>query len=299
MAVDLNMAHKKIILVSKHSRSSSNIAPELRVSYENNMRCIDYISKILENLGLSYNLFCRSELTYENIKNNFIISIGGDGTVLEASHYCKDEFLLGVNSDPKNSVGALCVANQDNFQEILLDIFNNKLKPSQIQRLAINNTNILALNDILFCHHNPAAMSRFSLALNSQREVFRASGIWVSTAAGSTGGIFSSGAKAYPIEYDRAFFRVREPFWADQTRPALLEGSFSKNNELIIQSNMNDARIYIDGPHISLDIALGENVRLGISKYPLWLFNAEKLNLQRERIIKPRLEYRKLLQDGE
>lgn len=319
--MNLILADKKITLVYKQSRLTyaqekglpselknlcdehDAITQELTTSHENNLRCIDYISSVLDNLGLSYELICRSDIRPQDLENRLVISIGGDGTVLETSHKCLDAPILGVNSDPKHSIGALCIATQDNFREILEQIYSGLLLPSPIMRLAIRHQEslqkTLALNDILYCHQNPAAMSRFSISTKNAHEVHRASGIWIASAAGSTGGIFSAGGIAYPIEHQRASFRVREPYWSDAQPPALLAGSFGLGEEVTLRSNMTDARIYIDGPHIYLDIPLGDSVSISIADNPLWLFNAERLNKQRDRLILPRLSFRKLLRDGE
>ena len=210
---------------------------------------------------------------------------------------------MGVNSDPKHSIGALCIATVDNFRSILEQIYLGSLKASPIQRLAIKYMGKLektrALNDVLYCHQNPAAMSRFSLSKNNHHEAYRSSGMWVASAAGSTGGIFSCGSDAYPIEHEGGIFRVREPYWSDRQSPSLLSGSFKKGEEITIRSNTTDAKIYIDGPHIFLDVPLGDSVSISIADHPLWLFSAEGLNKQRNRLILPRLAFRKLLQDGE
>jgi len=313
----VSVADKKITLIYKLSRlayaqdkgtpselknlanEQDTITRELTESHESNLRCMDHISSVLRKQGLSYNIICRSDIRPEDIEDRFIISIGGDGTVLETSHHCKNAPVLGVNSDPKHSIGALCIAFENNFSMILDQIYQGLIKPSPIQRLAIRHQNnlykTLALNDVLYCHQNPAAMSRFSLITKNHHEAHRASGIWISTAAGSTGGIFSCGGDAYPIEHEGGTFRIREPYWSDPQPPALLAGEFFKGEEISIRSNMTDARIYIDGPHIYLDVPLGDSVSIGIADHPLWLFSAKELNKQRDRLIQPRLAFRKLL----
>jgi NAD+ kinase len=267
-------------------------------SYENNMHCLEYVSLVLKDMGLPFCAISRADINAENLKNRFVITIGGDGTLLDASHYCTNEVMLGINSDPAYSTGALCIAHKNNFKEIISKIYNNTIKPSPLQRLALYYQNklhtIAALNDILFCHSNPAAMSRFSLCLNDYEEAHRASGLWIATATGSTGGIFSSGADYHDVEYEDILFRVREPYWCSSQDPQLLQGAFNKNS-LTIKNTMQNARLYIDGPHRYLDIALEESIRIIIADHPLWLFSAKELNEQRKRLIKPRLVFRKLL----
>ncbi len=278
---------------------SDPIVKNLFRAHENNLACINKIESVLRDLRLEYSLLCRSDLTPAALNNRFIISVGGDGTLLDTSHYCSDSPVLGVNSDPNNSIGALCSADADNFLSILEGIFKGEIMPLPVTRLSIRMDGKLKLyrplNDVLFCHENPAAMSRYYLACNNKIESHRSSGIWISTGAGSTGGIYSSGANAFPIDENRAIFRVREPYWTDQKIPNLLDGELAKDEVLKITSNMSDGKLFIDGPHKSIRIPLGQSIELALSKQPLWLFDRETLLRKREEIIEQRKPYRKLL----
>ena len=60
---------------------------------------------------------------------DLIISVGGDGTCLSASHYINDRTpMLAINSDPtkqsekgletRRSVGALCACSKDNMKSV-------------------------------------------------------------------------------------------------------------------------------------------------------------------------------------
>ncbi len=61
----------------------------------------------LDQEGIVHDLFYRAELTSENISDcDLVISVGGDGTFLEASHAVPPGIpMLGVNSDPERSTG--------------------------------------------------------------------------------------------------------------------------------------------------------------------------------------------------
>jgi NAD+ kinase len=277
---------------------SDPIIKNLFRAHENNLFCISKIESVLRDLRLEYSLLCRSDLTSKEVNNRFIICVGGDGTLLDTSHYCADSPVLGVNSDPNNSIGALCAANADNILSTLEAILKGEMVPMPVTRLSIRINGKLRLyrplNDVLFCHENPAAMSRYYLEHSGAIESHRSSGIWVSTGAGSTGGIFSSGANAFAIDDNRAIFRVREPYWTDQKIPKLLDGDISKE-ALKITSNMSNGKLFIDGPHKSIRILLGQEVEISLSKEPLWLFDKATLLHKREKIIEQRKPYRKIL----
>lgn len=316
--MDKNFTNKKISLVYKNSRLAfikeqgthreiarlkdpkDPLSQELKQAHENHLQCLKHLCAVLDNMAWPYSLICRPDIKAEDIEGNFVITVGGDGTLLDASHYCKSSPILGVNSDPERSSGALCIATRENFKDLLQEIRAGTLKPSPIERLSITREGrlekIVALNDVLYCHKNPAAMSRFSLLTNEYSEAHRASGVWIASAAGSTGGIFSSGSPYLPIESKQGLFRVREPFWSDKQAPKLLAGSISASKSLKLQSTMTEGRIYIDGPHKYLDLLLGECVIFAISEYPLWLFNSEILNKKRSSLVLERLYFRELLE---
>ncbi|HXW60062.1 MAG TPA: hypothetical protein VEK06_00845, partial [Myxococcota bacterium] len=279
------------------------LVQDLERSHKNNLFCIEKVKSVVTNLGLKYRLICRSDLTVGDLHNQLVISVGGDGTLLDASHFCDNSLILGVNSDPEQSVGALCIANAQNVGLILTDILSGKLRPSALVRLAISAhgviKNTLALNDVLYCHQNPAATSRYYMAKNDEPfQSQRSSGVWISTPAGSTGGIYSCGGQALPILAKKAIFNVREPYWTDGKKP-LFFGSLEIGDQLHIRSNMSEAHLFIDGPHKGFNVPLGEQISIGIADKPLWLYDGALLDKGREKAIEQRKAYRRLLKDDD
>src|SRR5262245_22878512 len=65
---------------------------------------------------------------------DLVVSVGGDGTLLHASHYVRDGMVIGVNSAPGDSVGRLCTANRENFQERLAAILDLKWRQVVLAR---------------------------------------------------------------------------------------------------------------------------------------------------------------------
>jgi NAD+ kinase len=305
---------KKVLVIFKRSRFSyamergslkeknsladldDPITKELLHAHQRNLKCIDEVKSVLEKLNVDFQVMCRSDISKSDLKNKFIISVGGDGTLLDTSHYCDDSPILGVNSDPISSIGALCAATCLNLLEVLKKIYSGLLKPIPLVRLSIvidkKKYQHLALNDLLFCHKNPAAMSRFMISHRAITESYRSSGIWVATAAGSTGGIYSSGANPIPIKDCAAIFRLREPYWGNVKKPQLLQGIFYQNEQFQIRSKMSDAKIFIDGPHKMVDIKLGTCISIELSHQPLWLFDGPTLIKNRQNIIKQRKSLR-------
>ncbi len=312
-----DISNKDVVVIYKHSRYSyildrgsdaekNNLlrlldpfAKQLLNAHEKNLLCIDTVKSILTDLRIKHNVICRSDMKREDLIDRFVIAIGGDGTLLDCSHYCDDSPILGVNSDPASSIGALCAANVDNFRQVLTEILHHQLLPTAVTRLQIriNDELIepLATNDVLFCNNNPASLSRFSIRLNEHTESHRSSGIWISSAAGSTGGIYSAGATPLPLEQNAGVFRMREAYWSDEEKPHLLDGLLGPDDKLTIMCNMTDGEIFIDGPHVRREIAFGASIEVMLSKQFLWLFDGPRLNKNRERIIERRKTIQSLL----
>lgn len=270
-------------------------------AHEHNLLSIEKVKSVVEDLGFSYRLISRFDLNPQDVKDTLVITVGGDGTLLDTSHHCIDSPILGVNSDPEQSIGALCIATKDTIKSILIDIMENRLCPSPLTRLAIKieqePKELLALNDVLFSNENPAATSRYVITKNGLSESHRSSGIWIATPAGSTGGIYSSGGPMIPLSHNEAIFHVREPYLVSAHDPKLLFGKILPNESLQLKSTMNDAHLYIDGSHQKLLLPFGDTATISLSDKPLWLYNGALLNKAREEAIEQRKAYRRLLKD--
>src|SRR6185369_17166966 len=130
---------------------------------------------------------------------SFVVSVGGDGTFLEASHHVRKIPIFGVNSDPGQSVARLSGSRLENFPKILDGYLKGRIKPVLVSRLEffINGKKSpwLALNDLLICTLNPAGTSRYILRTKTWAEEQMSSGLWIGTAAGSTAALLSAGGK--------------------------------------------------------------------------------------------------------
>jgi NAD+ kinase len=129
----------------------------------------------------------------------------------------------------------------------------------------------------LFCHAIPAATSRYLVTFDGHTEEQRSSGVWVCTAAGSTGAARSAGGRVLPFGSAKLQLIVREPYLElrRQPRPAPLQLSsvvFEPPQSLFLTSKMADARLYLDGPYRQIPVGLGDRVVCNISDEPLTVF---------------------------
>src|SRR5262249_26480727 len=175
---------------------------------------------------------------------DLVISVGGDGTLLGASHYVRAGMLLGVNSAPGDSVGHFCSANRKNFAERLDAILDLKWRPVELSRLQVTLDGKplaeLRLNDGLGSHLSPGATTRYLIEVGDHFEEHRSSGVWISTAAGSTGGIGSAGGRRMPLRSRHIQFLVRELYYEPDHEYELTRGLVPPDSGVSIASKMPD-----------------------------------------------------------
>lgn len=211
---------------------------------------------------------------------DLVITIGGDGTVLNTSHYIRHGLLLGVNSAPGDSVGHFCHTQRGNFAERLADILQARWQPTALARLAVTLDDKaipeLALNDVLIAHDSPAATTRYLIELKGTSEEQRSSGIWISTAAGSTAGIKSAGGKVMPLGSQRLQYLVRELYREPERSYALTRGFIAPHEEMTIASKMQQAHVYIDGARTAYEFPFGTRAKIKLAEFNLKLFITDK-----------------------
>jgi NAD+ kinase len=207
---------------------------------------------------------------------DFVISVGGDGTLLRASQYVRDGMMIGVNSAPGDSVGHFCMANRENFAERLEVILALKWRPTELARLRVTLDSKtlpeLALNDVLIAHYSPAATTRYLIEVGDHAEEHRSSGVWISTAAGSTAGIGSAGGRRMPLRSRHIQFLARELYREPDREYKLTRGLAPPDSGVTIASKMPDGRLYIDGARAQYPFPFGTRARIEIAQESLKLF---------------------------
>ena len=205
----------------------------------------------------------------------FVVCVGGDGTLLAASHWVKGAALLGVNSAPRSSVGYLTFTRRASLARDLERIAKGTLLPTPVARVEVELEGRRlppALNDVLIAHEQPAATSRYRLRLGRRTEEHRSSGLWVATATGSTAGIRSAGGQPMPLAARRLQFRARELYRA-RGRGASLESGFVEERQvLVVESAMEAGWLFIDGARMAVRFPFGASATFRAAEQPLLLF---------------------------
>ena len=163
---------KNILLLYKNSTYAEYFLTEeikrFRRTHATHSWSLSYVDAVLKRRKLKFTKACRgSSLDYNRF--DLIITVGGDGTFLEAARHVKKGTVWGVNSDPSWSVGRFCSGNPENFEKLLDKILAGKAVIKKFNRLNLSfsdgTQSMDVLNDILICHHNPGAMSRYLLTI--------------------------------------------------------------------------------------------------------------------------------------
>ncbi len=180
---------------------------------------------------------------------DLVVAVGGDGTLLAASHAVDATPIVGVNSSPSSSVGHFCAVGPERFAAAFEAIAAGRASVVELTRLRIEvedeRVPVWGLNEVLLAHANPAGTARFVLAVGGERAELRSGGLWVATAAGSTGAIASAGGRPVSWSDKRLQFVVREPFRPDARARGLLQGFAPAGLEAL--SLTCEGRLFIDG----------------------------------------------------
>ena len=212
---------------------------------------------------------------------DLIVTLGGDGTLLWASHLANAATpMLAINSAPDTSVGYFCAGDAHDVDEVLSAALDGRLKSSRLARMRVELGDRListrVLNDALYCHESPAATSRYILDHVGNRERQMSSGVWVGPAAGSTAALRSAGGKVLPVGSQKIQFVVREPYRGVDNRYDLIKGLVSPGEALEITSRMTKGRLFLDGTQKVHAVGIGDRVRMTLSDEPLTLLGLKR-----------------------
>jgi len=260
-------------------RQGDRTAKALLDSHHTQLIALQHLTAILKREGITPVVKWRGDR--RSIANyDLIISLGGDGTLLDTAQFIFDKTpLLGINSDPERSMGALCGCTVRTLPAMIKAIRRDKISPHILGRIRvrIDGEEQLGpvLNDVLIAHASPAGLSRIDLALiqssiaeknlcfreHPHRIQYRCSGIWISTAAGSSGAIHSAGGVSLRPGSRRIQYLIREPYITHQTKAGSRVNGFVKSHEaLILVNRMRRGMIWADGIHRCTALSYGQAV---------------------------------------
>lgn len=251
-------------LLERNDRS----VERLLAAHEDHVQTIQLTKGLLEQLGADSTFRYRAD---EGSTESFdlVVTLGGDGTLLRASHLVARLPMLAINTAPKDSVGYFCAGTRDDLEEVLVAALAGDLPATSLTRMQIvldgEVVSRRVLNDVLYSHECPAVTTRYLIRHGAVEEEHKSSGLWIGPAAGSTAAQRSAGGRVLPPTSEQLQYVVREPYMPNGTRYKLTKGLIDKGDALRITSKVHGGRLYVDGPHLRRQVALGSEIVLSRS----------------------------------
>lgn len=263
----------------KGARFTAADRARLLASHESHERSLEQVRQVLAAHRVAYREVYRARRV-DYAPYELVVAVGGDGTFIEASRRLTTQVILGVNSDPERSHGFFCATAADGFEQLFADYLAGRAKVRKLNRMSLElngeDLGFQTVNEVLVAHHWPAGLSRYGLAIGERQEEQRGSGVWVATAAGSTGAIRSAGGKRMPLGSRRLQYLPREPFEPRGREYRLRGGLVPAGAPITVTSRMREGVIFVDGCHLRFPFGIGAHLVLRNSPYPL-------LTIQRHR----------------
>lgn len=255
------MVFHKIVVVESEKNTIEHIQ---------NRECL---KKILRDLNKNIEWIIFPEITPASLENkDLIITLGGDGVFVRASHYLRETPILGINSDPMTSEGALDDfkgVNEERIKKILLGDFRIK---KRTRGRVIRNGQLLkelVINEAYIGVENQFHTSGYVLSFQEIEEEQRSSGVIVSTGSGSKAWYKSAGGQAFSEEEPYLKFKVRELYDGNLFNSKIKEGTIDKDNKIVLKSKRKEGGIVAIDSVVTYPFNLGDVVEVRVCKQDL------------------------------
>ena len=233
-----------------------------QLDYDVDSQSFDLISK-LDNYNGDFNFSKVEKLSNEY---DFVISIGGDGTILRSANEIGELSIpiIGLN---KGRLGFLANSPIEIIDSIIEKIKNSNYRISErtIIQVEFEGNTKNALNEISISRKNTTSLITIDTKLNDQYlNTYWADGLIISTPTGSTGYSLSCGG---PIIMPDSKNLVLTPIAPHNLNARPLVISDNKQIEISINGRENEYFVSADSQIFSVDI----NSKINISKAPYFL----------------------------
>ncbi|MEO0123774.1 MAG: NAD(+)/NADH kinase [candidate division WOR-3 bacterium] len=219
-------------------------------------------------------------------KPDFVIALGGDGTLLSAvANYAHNDMpILGVNL---GGLGFLTDVKFSHFKKILDEIKKNRFRIENRMMVCaeLKNAVLYALNDITICTNTPGRVVEFSAKIDGEYICrFVADGIIIATPTGSTAYSLATGG---PILLPSSEAIIMTPI-APHTlsvRPIVL----TPDSKIEIQIGKKGNAIIVADGQKSKILKTGENIKF--YKAPYYVKLIKPLNSTFFQTLKEKLKW--------
>jgi NAD+ kinase len=262
-AYDLYVRQNRLKRVAELLEREDPAVARMKRADAHHNETVEEVREALDRIGWKATFRERDRVT-EVQGFDLVITIGGDGTLLWVSRAVSDTPMLGINSAPQDSVGFLCGTRKNEVYAYLKAIELGEIPKVRAARMSVSVDGEVVfrrvLNDVLFTHPVPAMTSKYIIEGTDGGEEQRSSGIWVSTAAGSTAAVRSAGGKIMALRSRMLQYVVREPYTPPGEVYAHAKGFVHPGDSLRVRSKMRDARLYADGSRTAVSVEMGQVV---------------------------------------
>ena len=282
----------KILLVTKKTNLEilEDRIKKLKISDENFLECLHtshkehydglvYLRELLKQANIE-TVELKRGMPWPSEKFDTIVTLGGDGTLLSASHQVPEGEtpILAVRSSDE-SVGYLCSAHHKNMKHVIKQLKNPEKHLMQLERLYAEVTRDSKealktppiLNDFLFANRNPASTTRYEIEQGEIKESHKSSGVWVSSPTGSTAAIGTISEIRQKLSEKEFQFKTRE-LYPKAELFKLSGGLFNPDKESFsITNHNNKAILAIDGQHGTVHLTIGDKMTFKRAK-PLLVY---------------------------
>ncbi|MDP3723751.1 MAG: NAD(+)/NADH kinase [Candidatus Omnitrophota bacterium] len=240
---------------------------DMQRAHATHQATLEAVVRVLRRLPVEFELAYRVGLKVTK-RYQLVVSVGGDGTFLQAARSVRQTPILGVNSDPVRSEAVFCAATRQTFARLCAQALEGRLPELRLARLEVTlNGRMLsprALNDVLVVHDDPATMSRYRLRIGRREEIQKSSGLWVATAAGSSSAVWAAGGIKLPWSATTFQYRPRELYHGRLSRCRLTGGLLGPQACVRVTWLMRRGSAFLDGPHVTVPLRFADE--LGIRR---------------------------------
>ncbi len=252
----------------------------LLAAHQEHVGTVEEVKAALRSIRAHVVRLSRNAEEFDPEALDLVVTVGGDGTLLSASHGITRVPVLGINSAPSHSVGFFCGAKKGGAREAIAEAVQGNLPHTVLSRMAVRvNGKVITervLNEALYCHASPAATTRYILRLGDIEEEQKSSGFWIGPAAGSTAAQRSAGGRILPLSAKKLQLVVREPYVPSGAKFRLLHALIPPGQVLRVRTKMHDAKVFIDGPDTVTYLDFGDSVEFARSEDSLKLLGLGK-----------------------
>ena len=226
------------------------------------------------------NMVDNSTLKGKASNYDFVIALGGDNSYTYVSHYVGDTPIVGINSDPTRSIGALCGWSSQDLKDVVSKLKSEKYIVEKWPRLEVEidgKKTIPATNEYYFGRTDALQMSRHILVYKDQKHEHKCTSIIFSVGAGSTGWYHSASHDYWKIQgkdndhfaktENRAVFFVREPYRYDEEE--IIRSGEILPGETVTLHSLNKEGTASPDSWERFDFGRGKTAVIRLSDHPL------------------------------